>query len=584
MSEAKKTSRFIERKNFSKIKKTIAPPDLVEIQKDSFKAFLQADVDIERGEKRKPFGLEEVFQDIFPIKDFNGESVLEYVDYKLEEPRYSPRESIDRNTTYASALKARVRLVTYSGSEGDENPVINDAKQAEVYLCDIPLMTELGTFVINGVERVVVNQLHRSPGIFFEDTTAGKSIATNHIYSARIIPYRGSWLDFEYDAKNMLYVRIDKKRKISATVLLKALDLTEREIIAYYYKNDAVVKVEDGMYCLPLPSVETGELEGRTFAAPIYDKDGNILVQANETITKGLFRKIQRAKDAGKFEERIIVPSNALEEKFFASDLGQVDGAKPLVEFNTPVTLEKIALLEAEGITSFDVLRIDKVNTDTVVRDMLITDKAKSADEARIEIYKKLRPGEPANVESAYTLFINLFFNEKRYDLSKVGRVKINDSLGLSISEDITVLTRDDLLETIKKLERIRLGKDKVDDIDHLGHRRVKAAGEQLQNHIRIGLARMEKTIKERMSMSDPDNMNVQELLNVKPLSASIKEFFGGYQLSQFMDQTNPLSEVTHKRRLSALGPGGLNRDRAGFEVRDVHTSHYGRICPIETP
>ncbi|MDR2400405.1 MAG: DNA-directed RNA polymerase subunit beta, partial [Deferribacteraceae bacterium] len=443
-------------------------------------------------------------------------------------------------------------------------------------------MTDLGTFVINGVERVVVNQLHRSPGIFFEDTSAGKSFSEKHIYSARIIPYRGSWLDFEYDAKNMLYVRIDKKRKISATVLLKALDLSEKDIISYYYKKDMVEKVEGGLYSIPL-SIED-ETEEDALAGPILDKDGNILAEANTPISKGILRKVRKAKDAGILEERISVPAQALDEKFFANDYGSTDEDKPLVEFNTAVTPEKLALLDSAEITSFEVLRIDKVNTDTVVRDMLVSDKAKTPDEARIEIYKKLRPGEPANVESAYNLFNNLFFNEKRYDLSKVGRVKINVSLNLAVPEDKTILTKEDVLESIKKLEKIRLGKDKVDDIDHLEHRRVKAAGEQLQNHIRIGLTRMEKTVKERMSMSDPDNMNVQELLNVKPLSASIKEFFGGYQLSQFMDQTNPLSEVTHKRRLSALGPGGLNRDRAGFEVRDVHTSHYGRICPIETP
>jgi DNA-directed RNA polymerase subunit beta len=579
MLNTQKNIKVVERKNFSKIKKTIEPPDLVEIQKDSFKAFLQADVDIEKGEKRKHQGLEEVFQEIFPITDFNESSVLEYVDYKLDEPKYSPRESIDRNTTYASPLKVRVRLVTYASEDNS----VEQAVEAEIYLCDIPLMTELGTFVINGVERVVVNQLHRSPGIFFEDTTAGKSISEKHIYSARIIPYRGSWLDFEYDAKNMLYVRIDKKRKISATVLLKALNLSEREIIAYYYKKDTVVTAGEGLYSIPL-FLDGDEIDGTSFPVPILDKDGNELVEAGAAITKLSLKKLRRAKEAGKLEDRIVVPAQALEEKYFADDFG-ISGDKPLVEINTAVTPEKLALLASAGITSFEILRIDRVSADTVVRDMLAADKSKGSDEARIEIYRRLRPGEPANVESAQTLFTNLFFNEKRYDLSKVGRVKINVSLDLkTVSEDITILTKDDILETVRKLERIRLGRDKVDDIDHLGHRRVKAAGEQLQNHIRIGLARMEKTVKERMSMSDPDNMNVQDLLNVKPLSASIKEFFGGYQLSQFMDQTNPLSEVTHKRRLSALGPGGLNRDRAGFEVRDVHTSHYGRICPIETP
>jgi DNA-directed RNA polymerase subunit beta len=444
------TSKFVERKNFSKIKKTIEPPDLVEIQKDSFASFLQADTDIEKGETRKHQGLEEVFQEIFPITDFNESSVLEYVYYKLEEPKYSPRESIDRNTTYASPLKVRVRLVNYTAADGEDAHAVSDAREAEVYLCDIPLMTELGTFVINGVERVVVNQLHRSPGIFFEDTTAGKSISEKHIYSARIIPYRGSWLDFEYDAKNMLYVRIDKKRKISATVLLKALGLDERDIISYYYKTDTIEKSGEDKYLFPLPPIAEEEIEGCSFPVPLCDTDGNKLVEAGVTISKGIFKKMKRASDAGKLEKHIALPKDALEDKFFAADYGEAEG-KPMVEFNTPVTPEKLDLLESIGITSFEILRIDKVNTDTVVRDMLVTDKSRTADEARIEIYRKLRPGEPANVESSLALFNSLFFNEKRYDLSKVGRVKINSSLVLkTVSEDITVLTKEDILETVK--------------------------------------------------------------------------------------------------------------------------------------
>ncbi|MDR0454110.1 MAG: DNA-directed RNA polymerase subunit beta [Deferribacteraceae bacterium] len=565
-------NNFIERVNFSKIKKIISLPDLIEVQKDSFTYFLQHDV---AEQKRKVQGLEEVFREIFPISDFNEMAKLEYISYNIEPPKYSPRESIDRNTTYAAPLKIRVRLVTYSTEEGMEKPAVKAGKESEVYLCDIPMMTDNGTFVINGVERVIVSQLHRSPGIFFEDSSAGKSVIEKHLYSSRIIPYRGSWIDFEFDSKNILYVRIDKKRKIPVTVLLKALGMTDKDILFTYYKTETISILENG-FSKPL---DHEKIINQRFSQDIYAAGGGeAIIKANHIVTKASRKRLIKAGI-----DSIPLKMDDLIGLYFADDI-IADKGEVLIEANTEVTEEKIDLLNVSKIKSFEVLLMEKNSADSVIRDILAMDKIKNEEEALIEIYKRIRPGEPATEEAARTLFQNLFFNEKRYDLSPVGRMKINKRLRLDDSIKTTTLTKADIVETVRVLENIRTGKDHIDDIDHLGHRRVRAAGEQLQNHIRIGLARMEKTVKERMSIHDVEGLTPQDLLNAKPLSASIKEFFGGYQLSQFMDQTNPLSEVTHKRRLSALGPGGLNRDRAGFEVRDVHTSHYGRICPIETP
>ena len=566
------TSKPTERRNFSRIQKVIDIPDLIEVQKDSYVDFLQAELN---PEKRDMKGLEEVFREIFPITDFNETAVLEYISYSIEKHKYTPSEAIDRSTTYSAPLKIKVRLVTYDVNEETNEKMVVSAKESEVYLCDIPMMTDRGTFVINGVERVIVNQLHRSPGIFFEDLTASKGVMEKHLFSARIIPYRGSWIDFDFDSKNIMYVRIDKKRKIPVTVLLKALGYTERDILDTYYTRE---KVFFGDREEIFKEFNEDIVLGLRNSLDILDKEGNVVVKANHKITKAARKRMVKAEI-----DRIPVTFEDLEHTFFADDVVTPDG-EVLIETNTQVTEEMFERLKENNIKSFSVLFIDRLTSDSVMRDILAADKVKTQDEALIDIYKKLRPGEPATEETAKTLFDNLFFNPKRYDLSKVGRLKINKRLGLTVDLDTTTLTKEDIVETVRVLENIRKGLDKVDDIDHLGHRRVRAAGEQLQNHIRIGLSRMEKTVKERMSIQDVEDLTPQDLLNAKPLSASIKEFFGSYQLSQFMDQTNPLSEITHKRRLSALGPGGLNRDRAGFEVRDVHTSHYGRICPIETP
>ncbi|WP_051135315.1 DNA-directed RNA polymerase subunit beta [Limisalsivibrio acetivorans] len=566
------TRKPVERVSFSKIPKVIDMPDLIEVQKSSYVEFLQEGIS---EEDRTVKGLEEVFREIFPITDFNETSVLEYLSYTLEKPKYTPREAIDRSTTFAAPLKVKVRLVNYDVNEETGEKLVVSAKESEVYLCDVPLMTDRGTFVINGVERVIVNQLHRSPGIFFEDITASKSVVEKHLFSARIIPYRGSWIDFDFDAKNIMYVRIDKKRKIPVTVLLKALGMSEKQILETYYDMVHIVVAQDGSMT---KEFNQERLIGQRNSLDIKDENGEIVVKANHKITKAARKRLIKAGIS-----RIPVQFEDIQHTFFSDDLVDSDG-EVVIESNSPVTEEALEKLAESGINEFRLLFIDKATADSVIRDILATDKVKSEEDALIEIYRKLRPGEPATEDTSRALFDNLFFNPKRYDLSRVGRLKINKRLGLDTDLDHTTLSKDDIVETVRVLENIRKGTDNVDDIDHLGHRRVRAAGEQLQNHIRIGLSRMEKTVKERMSIQDIEDLTPQDLLNAKPLSASIKEFFGSYQLSQFMDQTNPLSEITHKRRLSALGPGGLNRDRAGFEVRDVHTSHYGRICPIETP
>lgn len=565
------STNSIQRLTFSKIKNVLEMPDLVEVQKNSYLDFLQMNVS---PDKRENKGLEQVFREIFPITDFNETSVLEYVSYSIENPKYDAKESIIRKTSYAAPLKIRVRLVCYENSEDGTEKIVSSAKEADVYLCDIPLMTERATFIINGVERVIVSQLHRSPGIFFEDLSAGKSVVEKHLFGARIIPYRGSWIDFEFDSKNFIYVRIDKKRKILATILLKALGLTEQDILFTYYKTETIrfKGLNFERYFDP------EDLVGRRNSQDIKDANGEVIYKAGHKFSKAIIRRIIKAGIT-----KMDIHYEDIADTFFAEDIASKDG-ELIVRTNTKVTSELLDKLRENDIEEFKVLLVDKKGSDSAIRDMLEADKVASREEALIEIYKKMRPGEPATVETAKTFFENLFFNDKRYDLSRVGRLKVNKRLKLNKPLDLTILTSDDIIETIKVLNNIRLGEDTVDDIDHLGHRRIKAVGEQLQNHIRIGMVRMEKTVKERMSIQDIKDLSPQDFLNAKPLSSSIKEFFGSYQLSQFMDQTNPLSEITHKRRLSALGPGGLNRERAGFEVRDVHTSHYGRLCPIETP
>jgi DNA-directed RNA polymerase subunit beta len=561
------------RKNFAKIKKIIDIPNLIDIQKNSYKRFLQVDVPVE---SRKNFGLEAVFKSVFPIKDFSETASLEYVTYSLGTPKYDVVECHQRGMTFAAPMKVKVRLVVWDLNKETGARSIRDIKEQEVYFGEIPLMTENGTFIINGTERVIVSQLHRSPGVFY-DHDKGKTHSSGKVlYSARVIPYRGSWLDFEFDHKDILFVRIDRRRKMPATVLLKALGYSTDELLNYYYKSEEIIFEDDRIVKIADPELLTNQKAAIDITDPAT---GEVIVKANRKFTKAAIRKMA--------EHNITIIPVTIEDvvgKFCCHDIVDPATGEILAECNEEISAAKVAEIRARGISSIKVLFIDNLHVTSSFRDTILIDKISSTDEALIEIYRRLRPGDPPTLKSSVALFGNLFFNAERYDLSAVGRLKLNHKLGLKVPIDCQTLTKEDVLEVVRYLIDLKNGKGTIDDIDHLGNRRVRAVGELLENQYRIGLVRMERAIKERMSLQEVENLMPHDLINSKPVSAVVKEFFGSSQLSQFMDQTNPLSEVTHKRRLSALGPGGLTRERAGFEVRDVHPTHYGRVCPIETP
>src|SRR5882762_2912825 len=579
-------NNFRIRKNFAKIQKIIDIPNLIDIQKHSYDKFLQFD---KAAEQREDTGLQGVFKSVFPIKDFNETSSLEFVSYHLEKPKYDVDECHQRGMTFSAPIKVVVRLVVWDKDPDTGAQSIRDVKEQEVYFGEIPLMTENGTFIINGTERVVVSQLHRSPGAFF-DHDKGKSHSSGKLlYNARIIPYRGSWIDFEH--KDILYVRIDRRRKLPATVLLRArgavpdtakknpLDFkgTPEEILNYFYATETIYIAEKGKY---EKSVELELLPGQRATRDIkHPKTGEVIVKKNRKFTRAAIKKLEQAKI-----RTLPLDVDELVTKISAHDVVDEATGEVLLEVNEEVTEDKVEALRERGITEFKVLFIDNLNVGPFLRDTLNADKISSPEEAIMEIYRRLRPGDPPTLETATNLFINLFFNPERYDLSKVGRLKLNYKFGVDEPLEQAVVTKKDILEVVRYLIDLKNGKGAIDDIDHLGNRRVRAVGELLENQYRIGLVRMERAIKERMSLQEIETLMPHDLINAKPVTAVIKEFFGSSQLSQFMDQTNPLSEVTHKRRLSALGPGGLTRERAGFEVRDVHPTHYGRICPIETP
>ncbi|TMA25704.1 MAG: DNA-directed RNA polymerase subunit beta [Deltaproteobacteria bacterium] len=581
-------NNFRIRKNFAKINKIIDIPNLIDIQKHSYDKFLQAD---KTAEQREDTGLQGVFKSVFPIKDFNETSSLEFVSYHLEKPKYDVDECHQRGMTFSAPIKVVVRLVVWDKDPDTGAQSIRDVKEQEVYFGEIPLMTENGTFIINGTERVVVSQLHRSPGAFF-DHDKGKSHSSGKLlYNARIIPYRGSWIDFEFDHKDILYVRIDRRRKLPATVLIRALGAvpdtakknpmefkgTPEEILNYFYATETIFIGEKGKY---ERSVELELLPGQRATRDIkHPKTGEIIVKKNRKFTRAAIKKLEQAKI-----KTLPLDPEELITKISARDVVDEKTGEVLLECNEEVTEEKVEQLRERGINQFQVLFIDNLNVGPFLRDTLNADKISSPEEAIMEIYRRLRPGDPPTLETATNLFINLFFNPERYDLSKVGRLKLNYKFGIDEPLEQAVVTKKDVLEVVRYLIDLKNGKGQIDDIDHLGNRRVRAVGELLENQYRIGLVRMERAIKERMSLQEIETLMPHDLINAKPVTAVIKEFFGSSQLSQFMDQTNPLSEVTHKRRLSALGPGGLTRERAGFEVRDVHPTHYGRICPIETP
>jgi len=581
-------NNFRIRRSFAKIPKAIEIPNLIDIQKASYKQFLQESLP---ADQRADVGLQGVFKSVFPIKDFNETSSLEFVSYNLEKPKYDIDECHQRGMTYSAPIKVVVRLVVWDRDEATGAQSIRDVKEQEVYFGEIPLMTPNGTFIINGTERVVVSQLHRSPGAFF-DHDKGKSHSSGKLlHSARIIPYRGSWMDFEFDHKDILYVRIDRRRKLPATVLLRALgavpDTSKKnpfdfrggteEILNTYYKTETILLTGKDRYEKRIDlELLLGQRAPRDVKNP---KTGEVIVKKNRKFTRGAIKKLDAAQLTS-----MPVDLDELLTKVVAHDVIDESTGEVLVECNEDVTEEKLELLLEKGITELKILFIDNLNVGAFLRNTLLLDKVQSPEEAILEIYKRLRPGDPPTVETATNLFINLFFNPERYDLSKVGRLKLNYKFGIDEPLEMSVLSKRDIIEVVRYLVELKNGRGEIDDIDHLGNRRVRAVGELLENQYRIGLVRMERAIKERMSLQEIETLMPHDLINAKPVTAVIKEFFGSSQLSQFMDQTNPLSEVTHKRRLSALGPGGLTRERAGFEVRDVHPTHYGRICPIETP
>jgi DNA-directed RNA polymerase subunit beta len=562
------------RKNFGRIKKILDIPNLIDIQMKSYEKFLQMDV---YPDKRGNFGLQGAFKSVFPISDFSGKCSLEFVSYKIGEARYDVKECIQKGMTYAAPLKIVVRLVVFETDRGSEHKAIRDIKEQEIYFGEIPMMTENGTFIMNGTERVIVSQLHRSPGIFF-DHDKGKTLASGKlIYSARIIPIRGSWLDFEFDSKDLLYVRIDRRRKMPVTILLKAMGNSNEFLLNYFYNIEKVFLEGKRLYMVIDESL-IGEKAPEDIKDP---KTGDVIVKKTRKITKVLLKRMTELNIS-----RIQISESDIVGKIIASDVLDPMTGEVILRCNEQLALEGLERVREKKIKELRFIYIDEERMNASIRDTLLVDRIESAEEAIIEIYRRLRPSNPPTPETAQKFFNSLFFDPASYDLSDVGRAKMNYKLRLEVPTNVTILRNEDILAAVKYLIDLKngVGDCSVDDIDHLGNRRVRSVGELIENQYRIGLVRIERAIKERMSLQDIETMMPHELINAKPVSAVVNEFLGSSQLSQFMDQTNPLSEITHKRRLSALGPGGLTRERAGFEVRDVHPTHYGRICPVETP
>jgi DNA-directed RNA polymerase subunit beta len=561
------------RKSFGKIEKIVDIPDLIGMQRESFARFLQMDTP---PENREDIGLQAVFKSVFPIKDFTGSASLEFVSYRFGEIKHTIEECIHRGMTFEIPIRITVRLVVYDVDAESGASTIRDIKEQEIYFGTIPLMTQKGTFIINGTERVVVSQLHRSSGVFFDHDKGKTHSSGKIIYSARIIPVRGSWIDMEIDPKDIVYIRIDRRRKFPISTLFKAFGYTVEDLLAYFYRTEKII-VQGNRY---FKAFDEELLKGQRAGKDIKDAEtGEILVKKGRQYNA---RVLKRLKALG----TQMVPINVEEigNRAFAFTIKHPQTGEPVVAANEAVSEETLRKLAEAGVNEFDILFLDGLSSSDSIRKTLLLDKVETKEEALIDIYRRMRPGNPATPEVAQEFIDNLFFKSNYYDLSGVGRLKINQRLGITSAVDLGILRKEDILLTAKSLIELRDTQGVVDDIDHLGNRRVRAVGELLENQYRIGLVRMERAIKERMSLQEVDALMPHDLINPKPVSAVVKEFFGTSQLSQFMDQTNPLSETTHKRRLSALGPGGLTRERAGFEVRDVHPSHYGRICPIETP
>jgi DNA-directed RNA polymerase subunit beta len=561
------------RKSFGRIGDAAPMPNLIQVQKDSYEQFLQR---FAKPGDRLLEGLEAVFRSVFPISDFTETATLEYVSYEFEEPKYDTEECQQRDMTYAAPLKVTLRLIVFEVDEETGAKSVKDIKEQEVYMGDMPLMTDNGTFIVNGTERVIVSQMHRSPGVFFDHDKGKTHSSGKLLFAARIIPYRGSWLDFEFDAKDIVNVRIDRRRKLPATTLLYALGMDQEEILDEFYDRVPHKKIKTGWTMPYNPDRWKGVKVERDL---INAKNGEVVLEAGKKLSARAAKKL--AEDGLK---DLLLSDEEMIGRYFASDLVNFDSGEIFAEAGEEIGKDHLETFEEIGIDSFDTIDVDHINIGAYIRNSLNADKNRNREMALIDIYRVMRPGEPPTLETAEGLFYSLFFDPERYDLSSVGRVKMNIRLGFETADTLRTLRKEDILAVLKTLVQLRDGKGEIDDIDNLGNRRVRSVGELMENQYRIGLLRMERAIKERMSSAELDTLMPHDLINAKPAAAAVREFFGSSQLSQFMDQTNPLSEITHKRRLSALGPGGLTRERAGFEVRDVHPTHYGRICPIETP
>ncbi|MCG8516637.1 MAG: DNA-directed RNA polymerase subunit beta [Pseudomonadales bacterium] len=558
------------RKDFSKLPSVMDVPYLLSIQLDSYRDFLQMEA---AAEARQETGLHAAFKSVFPIASYSGNAALEYVSYRIGEPVFDVKECQLRGVTYAAPLRVKVRLIIYD--KESSNKAIKDIKEQEVYMGEMPLMTENGTFIVNGTERVIVSQLHRSPGVFFDHDKGKTHSSGKLLYSARVIPYRGSWLDFEFDPKDSVFVRIDRRRKLPASILLRAIGYTSEQMLEMFFETSKFTIGETVSKLELVPS----RLRGDIATFDIKDNEGEVIVEEGRRVTA---RHIRQLEKAGITE--LEVPSEYLYGRVIARDMVDTKSGEVLVECNTEITEDVLTKLLDAGITELETLYTNDLDCGPFMSDTLRIDPTRSPLEALVEIYRMMRPGEPPTKESAENLFTNLFFSDERYDLSGVGRMKLNRRLGREESTGPGTLTNEDIIDVLKTLINIRNGQGNVDDIDNLGNRRIRSVGEMAENQFRVGLVRVERAVRERLSLAESEGLMPQDLINAKPVAAAVKEFFGSSQLSQFMDQNNPLSEVTHKRRVSALGPGGLTRERAGFEVRDVHPTHYGRVCPIETP
>jgi DNA-directed RNA polymerase subunit beta len=566
------------RKDFGKRPSILDVPYLLAIQLDSYKTFLQLET---QPDKRKSIGLHAAFKSVFPIESFSGNAALEYVSYLLSTPAFDVKECQQRGMTYAASLRVKMRLVIYD--KDSKTKSVKDIKEQQVYLGEIPLMTQNGTFVINGTERVVVSQLHRSPGVFFDHDKGKTHSSGKLLYSARVIPYRGSWLDFEFDHKDCLYVRIDRRRKLPATILLRALEFSNEQMLARFFDIHRIKQIGNEFFLI----LNYEHLKNDVAPFDITDTEGNLIVEYGRRLTS---RHLKKMESEGITEQKIPFGikdkhfESFLLGKILATDVISANSGETLGKANEILTEELLQRLLEHQVESFGILYTNESDRGPFISETLRLDSTRLPLEAQVELYRMMRPGEPPTPEAAEVLFRNLFFNEERYDLSIVGRMKFNRRLERQEIKGPGVLCTEDILDVLQTLINIRNGKGSIDDIDHLGNRRIRSVGEMTENQFRLGLVRVERAVKERLNLAETEGYMPQELINAKPVSAAIREFFGSSQLSQFMDQNNPLSEITHKRRISALGPGGLTRERAGFEVRDVHPTHYGRVCPIETP